>query len=460
MKKSYNDSGLTAKRSYRLLTAGLTAILMAVSGANAQDYARMGERTIMGTARYVGMSGAMSAIGADPSATLDNVAGLGLYRHSEVLVSFDFMSDRAWQVRPGSAAGRARLFMAPQASLVLSFPTNQISGIQYHNIQISYQRLHTFNRALTASALNGPSLGALFVNKTAYEVLQIPFCSDRTSSEERMDLIESGYVNEYAIDWSMNISDRWYVGAGLHINSFSMSSEGRYQEWFDEHHSPKGATYFNYSETRVLYDGVGASLAVGAIYRPVQWFRLGFGLETPSVSSFRIAYSGAFQAQTDTLGWAPDSRDRTEPTDFHMPLHLSTSAAFQITNYALIALQYDYFHQPGEIDRHSLRAGVEVTPYPGLYLNAGYAYESPFRSKFPDVAIDPSLGRQDTYYLRQRRSQYISGAIGYRGRYFLVQAAYQYRMQRINLWAHEMVNEPYEINTNTHRIVVTLGWHR
>ena len=88
----------------------------------------MGERSIMGTARYVGMSGAMSAIGADPSATLDNVAGLGLYRHSEVLVSFDFMSDRAWQVRPGSAAGRARLFMAPQASLVLSFPTNRVNS--------------------------------------------------------------------------------------------------------------------------------------------------------------------------------------------------------------------------------------------------------------------------------------------------------------------------------------------
>ena len=30
MRKSYNDSGLTAKRSYRLLTAGLTAILLAV----------------------------------------------------------------------------------------------------------------------------------------------------------------------------------------------------------------------------------------------------------------------------------------------------------------------------------------------------------------------------------------------------------------------------------------------
>ena len=38
MRKSYNDSGLTAKRSYRLLTAGLTAILMAVTFASCATY--------------------------------------------------------------------------------------------------------------------------------------------------------------------------------------------------------------------------------------------------------------------------------------------------------------------------------------------------------------------------------------------------------------------------------------
>ena len=55
----------------------------------AQDYARMSERTITGTARYVGMSGAMSAIGGDPSAAHDNIAGLGLYRRSEAMISMD-----------------------------------------------------------------------------------------------------------------------------------------------------------------------------------------------------------------------------------------------------------------------------------------------------------------------------------------------------------------------------------
>jgi len=436
----------------------LTFVLCTLSLCTwSQDYARMGERSIMGTARYVGMSGAMSAIGADPSATLDNVAGLGMYRRAEILVSFDYMADRAWQVGVPDTKGRARLFMAPQAALVLSFPTNKVSGIQYHNVQISYQRIHAYNRALRGTAENSPSLGALFATTTAD--LGGPYCQDRLNASERMDLFESGYVNEYAFDWAMNISNRWYVGAGLRINSFSMSSEGKYQEWFD-HYNTKGDMFYNYSQTRVLYNGVGASLAVGAIYRPAQWFRLGFGLETPSVSTFRISYAGDFQAQTDTLGWAPYIQQRTEPSDFHMPLHLSTSAAFQITNYALIAFQYDYFHQPGEIDRHSLRAGVEVVPYPGVYLNAGYAYESPFRKSYPLVAMDESLNRQDTYFLRTHRTQYISGAVGYRGRYLLVQAAYQYRMQRVKLWAHEAVNAPYDINTDTHRVVVTIGWHR
>ncbi len=423
-----------------------------------QDFARMGERSIMGTARYVGMSGAMSAIGADPSATLDNVAGLGMYRRAEILVSFDYMADRAWQVGVPDTKGRARLFMAPQAALVLSFPTNKVSGIQYHNVQISYQRIHAYNRALRGTAENGPSLGALFATTTAN--LGGPYCQDRLNASEQMDLFESGYVNEYAFDWAMNISNRWYVGAGLRINSFSMSSEGKYQEWFD-HYNTKGVRFYNYSKTRVLFNGVGASLAVGAIYRPAQWFRLGFGLETPSVSTFRTSTTGYFEAQADSV--APGSSSTNWPREFsgfHMPLHLSTSAAFQITNYALLAFQYDYFHQPGEIDRHSLRTGVEVVPYPGVYLNAGYAYESPFRKSYPLKEMDMSLERQDTYSLRTHRAQYISGAVGYRGRYLLVQAAYQYRMQRVKIWAHEAVNAPYDINADTHRVVVTIGWHR
>ena len=60
-----------------------------------QDYTRLSERTIIGTARYVGMSGAMTAIGGDPSAVTDNPAGLGLYRRAEAMVTMDIGIDKA-----------------------------------------------------------------------------------------------------------------------------------------------------------------------------------------------------------------------------------------------------------------------------------------------------------------------------------------------------------------------------
>ena len=446
------------RRLAYILTIGCL-LLGAISPSQAQDFARMGERTIMGTARYVGMGGAMSAIGADPSATMDNVAGLGLYRRPEVVVSFDYMSDKTVQLGVSNVNGRSRLFMAPNASMVLAFPTNKLSGVQYHNIQISYQRLHTFNRGMEPYAFHSPSLGALIAG-TGVD-MRIPFCADRMNLEDQLQLIESGYVNKYAFDWSMNISDRWYFGLGLNIYSFSMLSEGKYTEWFD-YYSPLDKQYYNYSETKVRYDGAGVSLSTGLIYRPTRWFRLGFGLETPSVGSFHTATSGYFEAQADSVAFGSSSAPdlRSDIRGFHMPLHLSTSAAFQITNYALIALQYDYFHQSGEIAKHSLRAGLEVSPYPGVYLNAGYAYESPFRKNYPVVPMDKTLDRQDAYSLRTHRSHYISGAVGYRGRYFLVQAAYQYRLQRVYLYAHENVLEPYQLNAYTHRVVVTIGWHR
>ena len=62
-----------------------------------QDYTRLSERTIIGTARYVGMSGAMTAIGGDPSAVTDNPAGLGLYRRAEAMATMDIGIDRTQQ---------------------------------------------------------------------------------------------------------------------------------------------------------------------------------------------------------------------------------------------------------------------------------------------------------------------------------------------------------------------------
>ena len=395
----------------------------------------------MGTARYVGMGGAMTAIGGDPTSVMDNTAGLGLYRRPEVTLTLDY----------------SHFVMAPQTSVVFSFPTEQlgISGIQYHNFMFSYHRVHDFYQNGSFTAAHQPSLGALFA--AAQGDMGLPFCSDRYNEANAMQLTERGYINEYAFNYAMNISDRWYWGLGLRIHSYSMSSDADYIETFPEKNAQQ-QSFYNRSRTTLLLNGAGCSLSTGLIYRPLSWLRLGLGLETPSIGRESASTSGTFDAMTDSLHWNDAPNLHSAASDFHMPLHLSTSVAFQISQYAMIAMQYDFRHNSSAPNMHSLRAGLEIVPIAGLYINGGYVFESTFSNTSRAVAIDPTLQRQDAYYQYTRRQQYISCAAGWRGRYIMAQVAYQYHRQHAALYAHQNA-DPYANHTTTHRVVLTVGWH-
>ena len=54
------------------------------------DGAKLTGKDLNGTARFVGMGGAMGALGGDISTMGTNPAGIGLYRSSDVMTSFGF----------------------------------------------------------------------------------------------------------------------------------------------------------------------------------------------------------------------------------------------------------------------------------------------------------------------------------------------------------------------------------
>ena len=437
----------------------LSFSIVVFSPVQAQDYARMGERSIMGTARYVGMSGAMTAIGGDPSAAHDNPAGLGLYRRSEVLLTFDETLDFT-QVLGNNYISARGVFSIPQASIVLSMPTynNTEKGILFHNVLFSYRRMKLFTRDIYATqASASPSLGRLI--STADVEWDIPFCSDPHNASSSLQLCEGGQVSDFAIDWAMNISNQWYVGAGIQFQYGSFSSEAIYQETFDRMNDNR-KYMSNRNESSLLLSSAGVAASVGAIYRPLGWLRLGVGLQTASLGAIRTYSTGTLTALTDSLrsSYAPSLN--YSASDFHMPWHLSTSAAFQIGAYAMIALQYDFYHQKDEPNIHSLRAGFEVIPILGFYINGGYAFESTFRRDMRVVPMDPTFDRQDTYFQHPGvGAHYASLALGYRGSHVIAQAAYQFRCAGLRLWSHEQA-DPFGVDTPTHRIVITIGWHR
>lgn len=79
-------------RKYLLLAALASA--MTVSAQDVYEIENLTTSDLNGTARFVGMGGAMSALGADLSTMSSNPAGMALYRRSDVAVTG--ASARTW----------------------------------------------------------------------------------------------------------------------------------------------------------------------------------------------------------------------------------------------------------------------------------------------------------------------------------------------------------------------------
>lgn len=476
-------------------------LLVGIS-VSAQDLQRISERDIAGTARYVGMAGAMTAIGGDPSAVKDNPAGLGVYRRMELAISFDDQLDMTRQFGVNSMRDRNR-FNASQASWVISFLNSQrTQGVIAHNIMLSYNRLKSFNRQYYGVAQNVPqSLAQVIADKTnglypsdlqpaerwndseigwlscaGYDTYLInPKWEDMSQWEptpnaknvnNALDYSEVGEVNQYSATWAMNISNRLYIGVGLNIQSLYYNASSRYVETFGR----MGRYEQLQDNSTVTLTGTAFNTTVGVLYRPIQMVRLGASFQTPSAVRLGMRSDGFLSGTIDsTLTSQAPFIYSTSRLGYVMPLRSSVGMALQFWNYGMLSFQYDYTHwakdQQKDVARrntmsdvHSLRVGAEGVIINRVFIDAGYAYEASFLKEDPICQMEYNSVRFDTYFRHYCSTQYVSAGLGYRGAWFLVHLAYQYRWQNVNLYAHELAL-PYDMRTNTHRIVLTINWH-
>lgn len=468
------------KRLLLILSFAFCLSLLAYS----QDVQRLAERDIMGTARYVGMGGAMTAIGGDPSAVLDNPAGLGLYRRSEVALTIDETIDYTLHSTPSTLHPtpytRSR-FTLPHCSAVFSWgKPNKHQGMIFNNLMFSFNRLTNFNRDIV---VKGQGLGmaetmCVLTNGLAEEYLQDKPWNDNEIgwlsilgyeayminplddnqwepavhlTEGALSVSESGEVDQFTLSWASNISNQWYIGLGLNFPTLSYTKRTSHYE----------TDRSNSAELKSLYhlSGFGVTGSIGVIYRPLQALRIGASFQTPTVMTLSLQTEGdiytTIAGQKYELLTPSSSRNSR---NILSPLRTSVSVATQIGKQGMIALQYDYAHSSEMEDVHTLRLGAEAQAYRGLFVNAGYVYESSFMKEDPVWMLGYNEIRTDMDYRYTDASQYASAGIGYRSDVVVAQVAYQYRWQTIRQYASEMQTLPFKVDTKTHRIVVTLAW--
>ena len=477
------------KVPYILREGWLIMMLAVVGTVSAQWQARLSEREVSGTARYVGMGGAMTAVGGDPSAVRDNPAGLGVYRRMEVAISLGGKWDQTMQVGKEWNTPYAK-FEMPQASWGFYYGNpHRTQGVVSNSFMISYNRVRQYQREYSATINNcDNSLAdviALKTNGLAEKYLQpegrwddakvgwlslLGYDTDMINPlpdnqwaanlqlgekvNSAIRVSERGYMDEYALDWGMNISNRWYVGAGIRMTSFYLSQT----EYYDEKAQASGVTLSAYNT--LLMSGLGVNGAIGMIGHPVEWLRFGVSFITPTASTLSVSNYGEMQSSIINDSVRATPVNTASYSDFSLPLRLSTSVAFQWKHYGLLSLQYDYAHHKYLDDVHTLKVGLEVVPISRLFINAGYVYESTFRNSdnLLPYELNYNAVETNTHALYTRNTQYISCGVGYRGKNLIVQAAYQYQLQDMDFQLHELCLTD-GMQGRTHRFVITLGWH-
>ena len=309
-------------------------ILAAVLPVTAQDTyesARLLGSDLNGTARYVGMGGAMEALGADISTISTNPAGIGLFRHSVASVSFGFVSQPDGE--KFDDLGKMNLSF-DQAVFVYS---SKVSRRSFVNVGFNYHKSRNFDQLLAAAnslrhaSVNGLSYyksekenvrkGGFYwdVNNSGdvigYEDASSP---NRAQTFSQMDYINfnalnpdfdeelnlwmgyneadyylfnrahRGWISDFDFNVSGNQSDRFYWGVTLGIHDVRYKGYSVYTERLtninDSNTGYDGVEdYVDYMDDRKI-EGTGIDIKAGVILRPIEEsaFRVGLSVSTPT----------------------------------------------------------------------------------------------------------------------------------------------------------------------------------
>ena len=245
----------------------LAISLLAVSPMLAQEtYENMKVMTedLNGTARYVGMGGAMEALGADISTISSNPAGVGLMRKSSISASFGLVSQQDAADFPH---GNKTNMSFDQAGFVYTGFDGNDSWV---NLGFNFHKSRNFDYILSAAdGLGNASQNKLTYAKAKngllYEVageLTPDFNRSYASCNQLDDIYarnlnydtrdntwyydeawaytlnraQKGYVGEYDINLSGGVKGRVYWGLTVGIHDVRYRHYGEYTEQLDGFH--------------------------------------------------------------------------------------------------------------------------------------------------------------------------------------------------------------------------------
>jgi hypothetical protein len=487
---------------------------------------------INGTARYTSMAGAFGALGGDASAIKDNPAGLGIYRSSELTGTFSALTQEtssSWRNGGTSTEG----FYKPgfnNLTYVLSIPVSSSpssnANLVRSNFAFSFNRLKDFERNVKVNGGSGSTSSitdylAYFTGTISgndlYEVTgynpynntSVPWMSvmvanagliyeDAGSSywnsllepnetvSPYYSLREQGYLNEFAISWSGNFSNKLFLGTTLNFYDLNYRSDSEYKESFSLDGNMSLLNTFRSNAT-------GVGLKLGAIYAPLDYVRFGLSMQTPVIFTVKdIHYADlkyAYNTNSGPTSGTIYSPEGDNTYKLQGPMVYNLSASFILGNKGVIGVElvnshnsgskfmdvnnstFDYGYENDSISvlfttQQMIKIGGEYKLTNNFSVRAGYAIATPATLSRIGKEFIPNTLRTDLdYFVQNGNTNYLTAGVGYRESNWYIDLAlinktysekfYPYNYGKLDA---SYATIPGNVNTSNLSIVTTLGF--
>lgn len=494
------------KPIYIYTAALLAALSLPVAAQETYEAADIATEDLNGTARYVGMGGAMDALGADISTIGSNPAGIGLFRKSSVSTSFGVHAQSDQQ---DLGRGSNSKVSFDQIGFVWS---NRVGSGSNINFAFNYHKSRNFNQILNAAnKLDGSAAHKTTIAKQNYGVFELyqsgnTLASNNLTYSQCDDLYENyllngqissgddansfdyyrantGYIGEYDFNLSGNINDRVYLGATVGIHDV------HYKKWSTYYENIPSLDGGLYMDDYRHITGSGFDIKLGAIIRPIEDspFRFGISVHSPVFYDLKMSNTTAIQKNNE------DQLVLNNEYDYKLytPWKIGISAGHTIGNQIAIGVGYDYYNynwMDARIDDgvsydywgdaysssysdedanqhieetlkgvHTLKLGLELKPIDCFALRLGYNFVSPVyesdgvkqatRSGNIVNSQATSYISDDTYVNWRATNRFTIGC-GFTAKNWTIDAAYQYSAQNGDFYPFTSCDYSYTSTTD------------
>ncbi|MGM0634503.1 MAG: OmpP1/FadL family transporter [Bacteroidota bacterium] len=373
-----------------LLVFILSLTGVSLSAQDITDALRFTNEDLSGTARFMSMSGAFGALGADMSSLKVNPAGSAVFltNHGSFTLDLGYSKNKTEFGTESVMKTNERKtnFSLPQAGAVFVFKNNdQSSAVNKLSFGLSYERTNNHSDRNRMLGVTNSSIGDYFVQRAngipestlqggndlnnsytnigqsqglaaqeaylAYQSYLINpeegsnnmYASEADADLYYNDMIqsESGMNGKMIFNGGVQMFEKLYLG--LNLNAHFVNYD-RFTSYFEQN-SGGGEIQEVLYENDLRTRGSGFSFQLGAIYNPVQSIRIGASYQSPTWFTIDDELTQGIETYSEEFGTEsvfPNVINVFPEYRFRSPSKATGSFAYVFGRSGLISIDYTY----------------------------------------------------------------------------------------------------------------------